>query len=121
MQVYHIRVVDWLSPDLVLREEARRIFELIESRQEELVVVDFTGVKSISRSFAHEYLVRRDISTKRIREENLPLNVSKMFEIARVVSSSKERWLPPPNEHNTIKLTREDVLAILKEPYKEQA
>jgi len=59
-------------------------------------------------------------STKRIREENLPLNVSKMFEIARVVSSSKERWLPPPNEHNTIKLTREDLLAVLKELYKEQ-
>ena len=94
LAVYRIRVVDVLSPDLVLRANARRLVGLAESRPEDEIVLDFTGVETIGRSFAHEYVVRRDASRKRIREENLPENIRKMLEIVRN-PPSKESWLPP--------------------------
>ena|GEM_PF-6117528 len=62
------------------------------------------GVRSISRSFAHEYTVRKASSSKYIREINLPLNVSKMLKIVRS-SKKPERWLSPPSERNTTTLT----------------
>jgi len=103
--IYHIRVVDILSPDLALRANARRLFELVESRAEDEVVLDFAGVETIGRSFAHEYVVRRDSSRKRVTEVNVPENVRRMLDIVKVAKTTRERWLPPPEQVNRLVLT----------------
>lgn len=68
-----------VSPDLALRNTASGFIDQLESRPEYEVVVDFSNVRSISRSFAHEYQTRKIRSRKVITETNVPTNVSKMF------------------------------------------
>ena len=52
------------------------------------MVIDFKNFRSISRSFAHEYLSQKRMLKKAIIEINIPPNVQKMF---NVVEQPKER------------------------------
>ncbi len=70
-----------ISVDLALRDSAREFFELVESLPSEEVVLDFKDVRSISRSFAHEFVDRKRSSQKKVREVNVPQNVRKMFAV----------------------------------------
>lgn len=76
---FDVKMISAVAPDLALRDIASRFFDGIESRPEGKIIIDFSGVESISRSFAHEYLVRRGRSAKTFVEVNVPDNVSKMF------------------------------------------
>ena len=69
-----------LSEDLALRHNANVLFDLIESLDEETVLIDFSGVRSITWSFVHEYVSRRGRSPKSVREINMPSIVRRMFE-----------------------------------------
>lgn len=60
---------------------ASSFFDKIEKSQAKQIVIDFKGIKSISRSFAQEYQSRKAKSKKNITEANIPENVEKMFEI----------------------------------------
>lgn len=66
-----------------MRGSAEDFFDLLERTHSGTLVIDFSGVRSISRSFAHEYLVRNQRSTKRITESNVPSNVTEMEAIIR--------------------------------------
>jgi hypothetical protein len=101
---YCVRIGEVVSRDLAFREEARRFFDFLENRPKEGVVVDFEGVRTISRSFAHEYILRKKSSSKNIREINMPPNIAKMFDVVQAFKTL-EKWLPPPNERNTMTLT----------------
>lgn len=72
-----IFIVEKLSPDLALRDNADRLFDSFESD----TLIDFKNVKSISRSFAHQYQLRKNKFSKKIIEKNVPTNVKKMFKI----------------------------------------
>ena len=76
-----------VSVDLALRQLASRFFDKIEALSAAEIVIDFRGVSSISRSFAHEYVSRRAASGKAITETNVPVWVEKMF---RVVQQPKK-------------------------------
>ncbi len=78
-----VRMRESVSEDLALRDSANRFFDEIEPYPVAALVVDFTGVKSISRSFAHQYITRKNSSPLTISETNIPQNVENMF---RVVS-----------------------------------
>ena len=77
-----------VSEDLSLRNMVSNIFQAAEFQSRDAVVIDFTGIKSISRSFAHEYRQHKAEQKCEIYETNVPLNISKMFEI---VKSGKEK------------------------------
>jgi hypothetical protein len=79
-----VRIRDESSPDLAFRDSALEFFKKLENMREKEIQIDFSNIQSISRSFAHEYIVRKTQSTKDITEINLPDNVEKMF---RVVTS----------------------------------
>lgn len=83
-----IRIDKILSQDLALRDNADYLFTTIESFPEMQITIDFTDVKSISRSFAHQYIVNKKTSRKMITETNIPRNLAKMFE---VVTSKTQR------------------------------
>ena len=72
-----------ISPDLAFRSSADEFFDSIESIKVENIVVDFKGIRSISRSFAQEYLDRKKKSRKITTEKNVPVLVKKMFEVVR--------------------------------------
>lgn len=77
-----------LSSDLALRIIADNFLNFIEALDVKEIVIDFKGVSSISRSFAHQYVQRKQSSRKEIAEINVPNNVMKMFEV--VISPKKE-------------------------------
>jgi hypothetical protein len=76
-----IEIAKMVSENLALRDIATDFFDNLEKMKEKQVTVDFKKVKAISRSFAQEYLTRKNSSKKDINEANVPENVEKMFEI----------------------------------------
>ena len=45
------------------------------------VVVDFSGVESITRSFAHQYVMNKSLSQKEIIERDISPEIKPMFEL----------------------------------------
>ena len=70
-----------LSENLSLRDLAKDFFKELESMPTKEIVLDFKGIRSISRSFAHEYLVQKEKSQKVFNEINMPENVKRMISI----------------------------------------
>lgn len=75
-----VNIIDSVSIDLALRDAADSFFDELEKMEID-VEVDFSNVRSISRSFAHQYMLRKKTSHRRIIELNVPQNVTKMFDI----------------------------------------
>ena len=55
------------------------------------VTIDFAGVKTITRSFAHEYLLRKKASNKLVEERNVPSDVQRMMEVVQAAQHDKKR------------------------------
>ena|ERR1051326_3772479 len=83
-----------ISADLALRNRADSFFDLLEKYQESQLTLDFTDVRSISRSFAHQYLVRKAASKKMIKEVRKPDHVEKMFNVVKN-ATTKSQLLNP--------------------------
>ncbi len=81
-----IKISKILSKDLVLRDSANKLFQIIEQSPEKLVKIDFSGVSSMTMSFAHEYLslIKKMSTEKSIVESNVPINIKKLFEIVKI-------------------------------------
>ena len=89
-----IRVARVLSTDLALRETARKFVLYVDGLADPEVILDFSDVRTITRSFAHEYCTRKRDVHKRIREANVSPSVAKMFavvQVARVTSPPRSR------------------------------
>jgi hypothetical protein len=91
-QFVTVRIADAVAPNLALRDRADDFFDTIESRPEEKIEINFEGVDTISRSFAHEYYTRKTKSAKKVVEINQPDYVVKM--LMRVRDSSKTTRFP---------------------------
>jgi hypothetical protein len=88
MQACRINIADELSSDLAFRDIAASFMDKVESQRDRDVIIDFRDVESITRSFAHEYVNRRDITSKNIVEVNVPPAVTRMF---AVINNSEKR------------------------------
>ncbi|MFA6329474.1 MAG: DUF4325 domain-containing protein [Candidatus Micrarchaeia archaeon] len=82
-------VKDVVAQDLALRASADRLFDKINSLRVDTVMVDFSKVRSISRSFAHQYVVRRSESQKKVAEAHVPENVRKMLAVVEEPAPKK--------------------------------
>jgi hypothetical protein len=81
MQIYKVSIAKELSPDLALRDVASSFMNKMANFDCDEVEIDFEGVESITRSFAHGYLARKRAMTIILSEVNVPANVRKMFAI----------------------------------------
>lgn len=70
-----------LSSNLAFRHSADDLFEYINSLSAPKVMIDFSGIKSITRSFAHQYVINKIKSDKQIVECKIPLTIKPMFEL----------------------------------------
>ncbi len=86
-----IKIAEVVSKDLALRHNAIALFEFIDSYPETEIQIDFSGVRTITWSFAHEYLKSKATTSKTIEETNVPVEVCKMFEV--VTKKIKARTL----------------------------
>ena len=69
-----IMMVKVVGPDLATRNVCDNLFKLLEQSPKERITMNFSDVSSISRSFAHEYITKRKLTTKIISETNVPAN-----------------------------------------------
>jgi hypothetical protein len=74
-----------LSQDLSLRYNAKVLFDKIESLPKDHITVDFKNVRTMTRSFAQEYLSRKERSQKATEEINVSKNIRRMFKVVETV------------------------------------
>jgi anti-anti-sigma regulatory factor len=76
---------------LMLRSTVTPLFRRISRSNARRVVVDFSGVEFMSRSFADEYLAAKAASLKQIEERRVPVEVKRMMSIVsrQLASGSK--------------------------------
>jgi anti-anti-sigma regulatory factor len=72
---------------LMLRSTVAPIFRKLARLPSHRVIVDFSGVEFMSRSFADEYLAAKAACQKKINERNLSSEVRRMLQL---VSSQRE-------------------------------
>lgn len=84
---HSVSIAKVIAPNLMLRGIADAFFDKLEKMAAKRIVVDFAGVESISRSFAHQYLGRKRGSSKAITEVNLSTDISRMLELVKHSSS----------------------------------
>ncbi len=76
-----IRVSERIAENLATRRAADELFDFVKAKPYKTVTLDFKSVKFVSRSFAHEYLMRKDEAKKRVTEKNMAITVRKMFKL----------------------------------------
>ncbi|NQE46590.1 hypothetical protein C5S31_11270 [ANME-1 cluster archaeon GoMg2] len=76
-----LRIADRISENLAFRDSVDNLFSYIASLEETNIIIDFLGIKSITGSFAHQYVINKKKAIKHITERNIPLDVKKMFEL----------------------------------------
>ena len=69
--------------NLSLRYNADLIFDSIDKSKEKEIVLDFSDINFMSRSFAQQYLLRKKKSSKKVIEKNAPQVVTKMFDVVK--------------------------------------
>lgn len=69
-----------IDPDLGSRNKIEELFKNISSDVSK-VVMNFTGVKFMGRSFAQEYLNQKNKASFEVVEVNVPDDVQKLFDI----------------------------------------
>jgi anti-anti-sigma regulatory factor len=79
-----------LSKAWAIRQNALQVFERIEKSKNKEFIVDFKDVEAINRSFAQEYLNRKEIlKSKKITEMNMSKSVKTIFEIVESPNGSQ--------------------------------
>lgn len=74
------------SSNLSFRHTANKLFDDINKIETKNIIIDFCDIQTISRSFAHQFLIRKKETKKKITEINMNEDVKKMF---KVVASTK--------------------------------
>lgn len=82
MTIFKTRILvkDIASENLVFRDTVQDLFAIVKKSKKKQVILDFSAVKSISRSFAHEYVNQMKQHQIRIKEVNISRDVKKMFD-----------------------------------------
>ena len=86
-----IELAKYAGAHLALRSTASDLFEDAAVKDSD-VIVDFAGVRTMGRAFAHEYIVHRRMHQHDVTEVNQSDHVRTMF---RIVLNPKPRPLEP--------------------------
>ena len=81
-----------LAPYLALRVSADRLFNQIEKSSAKEAIIDFSEVESMTRSFAHQYSIRKAKCPKSVREANVPASIELLM--ARSIEPVKIAAVP---------------------------
>ncbi len=98
-----VRMSD-LGSTLMLRDSIDELFDRLAAQPAGPVKLDFTEVKFISRSAAHEYLVRRTGLRRPVSESGIGAEVARMIEMVKAqmerskngVARSTAAWTTAP-------------------------
>jgi hypothetical protein len=84
-----------ISTNLAFRRSADDFFDRLNSLDESKILIDFSGIESITRSFVHQYIINKVKSDKQILDINVPLDIMPMFEL--VERQRSEQRASPQN------------------------
>ena len=76
-----IKISEKIHPNLGMNQAAEELFEEINQNNENEIIIDFSDVVFMSRSFTQEYLFQKLTSNKKIVELNVSENIQKMFNV----------------------------------------
>ena len=79
----YIKIERFISSNLGMNISAKELFEEINNSPNPNIIIDFTDVFFMGRSFAQEYIYQKMRSDKNIYEENLGEDVLKMLEVVK--------------------------------------
>lgn len=95
-KIIYLKINEIIAPKLGFRDSAETFFQELEEIEQDIIKLDFKGVKFISRSFAHEYLQQKKKSKKHIIETNLPTKVVNMFDyVKNSIKNPNKKQLEP--------------------------
>lgn len=80
-----------IGKDLIIRLDAEKLFEKLDGNSQK-VVMDFSEIDFINRSFAQEYLNRKMVAAYEIEEINIPDVVKNMFNVIMEWNGYDERY-----------------------------
>ncbi|MCK4797950.1 MAG: STAS-like domain-containing protein [Spirochaetes bacterium] len=79
-----LKISEVISPNLLLRDSVSNLFNQINSIDNaNEVIIDFDGVSSMTRSFAHEFITMLKHNKHHIRIINESDYTHKMFELVK--------------------------------------
>ncbi len=64
-----LRLAEFISENLAFRDSVDNLFSYIASLEETNIIIDFLGVKSITGSFAHQYIINKKRAKKQYHRE----------------------------------------------------
>lgn len=81
------------SKNLGMRASVKDLFQKWNQSRDKSLVIDFTNVEFMSRSFAQEYVQQKKHSNKTIKEVNVPEDVELMFEVVLNTNKPSSKFL----------------------------
>ena len=64
-----------------MNSSAKNLFNKLNKSPIQNIEIDFSDVIFMSRSFTQEYIYQKNRTKKNIHEINVPIDISKMFEV----------------------------------------
>ena len=91
-----IKVKEKIADNLVTRNSADKLFDYINSQRDKTIILDFKSLKFATRSFMHEYLLKKSDTRKKITERNMSKELYKMLKIVSESEENKNTQLELP-------------------------
>ena len=76
-----IKIKEVINSNLGMNSSARNLFKELNETPKKNIIIDFSDVIFMSRSFTQEYLYQKYKTDKKINEINVPDDVSQMFQV----------------------------------------
>jgi len=107
-------LAEYISQNLAFRDSADDVFNYIKSLKKSSIIIDFSEIKSMSSSFAHQYLTNKKVTKKDITETNKTPNIIKMFELVERRNSKSREMNNEPFEVLKLIYVENSVRKIIK-------
>ena len=90
MKKITIKLIDKFFSNMVTRKSVINFFTELDRLKCEKIILDFTGIKFISRSCADEYINLKNKSSKIISEKNITSEVRDMIDMVASAKGIKQ-------------------------------
>jgi len=98
-KIEKIRLEKHIGALLAFRDYVDDLFEEINRVDANVIELDFEGVEFMSRSFAHEYLLRKSKSEKDIYEKNKCPSIQNMLSVVERSFKNPRKIRVTPTSH----------------------
>ena len=89
-----IKISERIAENLATRRAADELFDFVQANSNKAITLDFKSVLFVSRSFAHEYLLKKREIRKKIIEKNMSSRVKKMFKLVDSEKVERKTYSP---------------------------